>query len=80
MNHGHSWKNGRCQNCGTPYIYPTISKCKGGAQVNWQYKGFTLTLNGASYSCPALKLWGYATPLQIERAVTRTLKKKETGQ
>ena len=40
----------------------------------WQYRGYACQMtSGASYACPGLKLYGYATPTQLERAINRKL-------
>jgi hypothetical protein len=42
---------------------------------SWTFNGLRIYVNGgASYSCPALKLYGYATPRAIELAINRALK------
>lgn len=43
----------------------------------WEYMGYACTSRGGlSYSCPALKLYGYANDLQLHRAIKREVNKR----
>jgi hypothetical protein len=48
----------------------------GSAGQWWEYMGYACQALGASYNCPALKLYGYATPGHLERAVKRAVAKR----
>jgi hypothetical protein len=43
--------------------------------MNIEYKGYQIQVTGlmTCYSCPALKLYGYATEQAIKRAITKKI-------
>ena len=41
------------------------------------YKGYRIEFLHTSYSCPSLKLYGYATDLALFRAIKKVIKKRK---